>query len=108
MKFHELKLSRNRHLTIFEKNGVNKLFDDKTKRMPEDLFDELSDIEVLEVEESVGTVIVLDIGKTAEQLEEDSRKAEQATKDFMRKIGMTSMLLMSSFGGCHSQEEETK
>lgn len=98
MKLRELKLSRNKNLTIFEKNGINKLFDDKTKRMPEDLFDELSDIEVLEVEEGFGTVIVLDIGKTLEQLEEDSREAEQALKDFKRKIGMTSMLLMSSLG----------
>lgn len=109
MKLCELNLSRNRHLTIFEKNKVNKMFDDKRKRMPDDLFDKLSDIEVLEVEESVGTVVVLDIGKTSEQLEESRRKARHAAKDAMKKISMASMLLTSSAIGCYySQEEEGK
>ena len=107
MKLRELSFSRNRHLTIFERNRVNKVFDDKRKRMPESLFDELSDIEVLEIEENVGTVIVLDIGKTLKQLEEGRRKARHAAKDAMKKISMTSMLLMASSLGCdHGQEEE--
>ena len=109
MKLRELNLSRNRHLTIFEKNRVNKMFDDKTKRMPDDLFDKLSDIEVLEIEESVGTVIVLNIGKTTKQLEESRRKVSQAAKDAMKKISMASMLLTSSALGCYyNQEEEGK
>lgn len=106
MKLRELNLSRNRHLTIFEKNRVNKMFDDKTKRMPDDLFDKLSDIEVLEVEESVGTVIVLNIGKTTKQLEESRRKVSQAAKDAMKKISMASMLLTSSALGCYYNQEE--
>lgn len=106
MKLRELNLSRNRHLTIFEKNRVNKVFDDKRKRMPESLFDELSDIEVLEVKESVGTVIVLDIGKTPEQLEENKRKTRHAAKDAMKKISMASMLLMASALGCDNYQKE--
>lgn len=109
MKLRGLSLSRNRHLTIFEKNKINKVFDDKRKRMPESLFDELSDIEVLEIQESVGTTfIVLDIGQTTEQLEEDRRKARQAAKNAMRRIGMTSMLLLtmsSSLGGADMTKE---
>ena len=100
MKLRELTISRNRHLTILEKNGVNKIFDDKAKRMPEDLFDELSDTEVLDTEESVGlTVIVLDVGKTLEQLEEDASVSRQSAKNAMRKIGLLSTMLMSSLGG---------
>ncbi len=106
MKLCELSLSRNRHLTIFEKNRVNKIFGDKRKRMPESLFNELSDIEVLEIEESVGTVIVLDIGKTSEQLEDSRRKATQAAKDAMKKISIASMLLVSSTLGCDYCQEE--
>ena len=100
MKFGELAISRNRHLTILEKNEVKKLFDDKAKRMPEDLFDELSDMEVLNTEESVGlTVIVLDVGKTLEQLEEDANTSRQSAKNAMRKIGLLSAMMISSLGG---------
>ena len=105
MKLRDVNLSRNRHLTILEKNKQKKLYDDKAKRMPESLSDELSGIEVLETEERVGcTVVVLDVGKTAEQLEEDRRKANLAAKNAMRRIGMATALLMSSsLGGDYSQ-----
>jgi len=100
MKLRELAISRNRHLTILEKNEIKKLFDDKAKRMPEDLFDELSDMEVLSTEESVGlTVIVLDVGKTFEQLEEDASRSRQSAKNAMRRIGLLSAMMMSSLGG---------
>ena len=100
MKLRELTISRNRHLTILEKNGVKKLFDDKAKRMPEDLFDELSDMEVLDTEESVGlTIIMLDVGKTLEQLEDDASVSRQSAKNAMRKIGLLSAMMMSSLGG---------
>ena len=98
MKFHALTLSRNRHLTILEKNEVNKLFDDKAKRMSEDLFEELADFDVIKTEESVGlTVVVLDVGKTYEQLEEDQREAGQSAKNAMKKIRLLSTMMMSSF-----------
>jgi len=106
MKLCELNLSRNRHLTIFEKNKVNKMFDDKRKRMPDALFNKLSNIEVLEVEESVGTVIVLNTGKTLKQLEGSRRKTRQAAKDAMKKISMASMLLTSSVLGCDYCKED--
>lgn len=98
MRLRELNLSRNRHLTIFEKNKYKKLFDDKTKRMPESLFDELSGIEVLEVEESVGlTIITLDTGKTWEQLMEDRRSTKKSVRHLFRRIGLASALGMSCF-----------
>jgi hypothetical protein len=98
MKFHALTLSRNRHLTVLEKNEVNKLFDDKAKRMSEDLFEELADFDVIKTEESVGlTVVVLDVGKTYEQLEEDQREAGQSAKNAMKKIRLLSTMMMSSF-----------
>ena len=100
MKLRDINLSRNRHLTIFEKNKVNKVFDNKAKRMPELLFDELSGIEVLEIEESVGvTFVTLDMGKTTEQLEDDRRNVEQSAKDAMRKISMATALVAASFMG---------
>lgn len=106
MKLHELILARNRHLTIFEKNKCKKLFDDKAKRMPKSLSDELSDVEILETEGRIGvTVVVLDIGKTVEQLEEDKRKVHLAAKNAMRRIGLATTLLMSSsLGGNYGQE----
>lgn len=108
MKLRELISARNRHLTILEKNKQKKLYDDKAKRMPESLSDELSDIEVLETEERIGcTVIVLDTGKTAKQLEEDRRKANLAAKNAMKRIGMATALLMSSsLGGDYSQNSD--
>ena len=97
MKFHALTLSKNRHLTVLEKNEVNKLFDNKVKRMPEDLFEELADFDVIKTEESVGlTIVVLDVGKTYEQLEEDNRVSRQSAKNAMKKIGLMSAMLMSS------------
>jgi len=100
MKFNEIIISKNRHLTILEKNEVNKIFDDKAKRMPSSMRDQLSDIEVLDVEDSVGlTIIILDIGKTFEELKEDRREMKSAAKNTLQKALFLSTMTMATLGG---------
>lgn len=91
-----LTLSKNRHLTIYEKNEQNKLFDDKVKKMPADLIDDLSDAEVLKIDDNVGlTVVVLNIGKTADELAEARREAKMVAKNAINKIALTSAIIGS-------------
>lgn len=72
-------MSKNRRLTVMERNGVAKVFDGKAKRMPVSLSETLSDAEVLETFVGVGlTVVTLDVGKTAEEMKEEKRKADNA------------------------------
>lgn len=100
MKYGELVFSRNRHLTILEKNGVNKLFDDKAKRMQDSLRESLSDVIVLEIDESVGlTIVTLDIGKTIEELNEERRISKEMVDGTRKRIMLETMTLMAAMGG---------
>ena len=100
MKLNELLVSKNRHLTIFEKNKIKKIFDDKAKRMPDDLRQRLSDVEILEVDDNVGlTTIVLDIGKTEEELSKERTESAKHAKQALTRIQLASGMMLSALGG---------
>ena len=100
MLFKDLVVAKNRHLTIYEKNRIIKLFDDKSKKMPESLSDELFDIEVIEVEENCGlTAVVLDCGTTLEAINKEKKAIQGSTKRGLNRLALTSALMMASLGG---------
>ena len=100
MLFKDLVVAKNRHLTVYEKNRVIKLFDDKSKKIPESLSDELSDTEVIDVEETPGlTAVVLDCGTTLEAINKEKKAIHESTKRGLNKLALTSSLLMASLGG---------
>ena len=97
MLFKDFVVAKNRHLTVYERNRVNKLFDDKPKRMPDDLREELSNIEIAELIESTGlTIVVLNCGKTSEELDEDKKAVRRSVKNACNKIVLTTAMAMAS------------
>lgn len=93
MQLNELTTSRNKIISILEKDGETVIYHGKFKNIPE-----LGDVEVLSVNEyGMGLAIILDFGATKEEKVEAKKELRRSTNDFKRMLLATSMM----FGGLY-------
>ena len=93
MRLNELTTSRNKIISILEKDGETVIYHGKFKNMPD-----LGDVEVLSVNEyGMGLAIILDQGETKEEKAEAKAKEElrHSANEFKKMLLATNTI----FGG---------
>lgn len=91
MKYSELSASKNKIVSIFEKDGETIVYQGKFKNAPK-----LGEVDVLSISEyGLGLAIVIDQGKTKEEKAEARKELRKSTDGLKRRLLYYHMM----FGG---------